>query len=221
MDEAMDQQGVVIYPSPPDSPPMITRAHGELTRQHGSGTICTIPLENKGKLIGGLTLERPADKVFDSATLEACEAAAALVGPILDTKRAEDRLLIRKAADSFDTQLRRLLGPGYLIRKLILLLILTLGASFTGYLLPWDQLAFWAITVGTSIINYEPFLGGVIKSMVVGGPEVGQEALTRFYALHIMVIPAAMALLTSIHLWRVRKDGGLAVQDSTDQEEGE
>lgn len=103
----------------------------------------------------------------------------------------------------------------------VLLLLLTLGASFTGYLLPWDQLAFWAITVGTSIINYEPILGGVIKSMIVGGPEVGQEALTRFYALHIMVIPAAMALLTSLHLWRVRKDGGLAAQDIADQGEDE
>jgi quinol-cytochrome oxidoreductase complex cytochrome b subunit len=103
----------------------------------------------------------------------------------------------------------------------VMLLILTLGASFTGYLLPWDQLAFWAITVGTSIINYEPLLGGVIKSMVIGGPEVGQEALTRFYALHIMVIPAAILLLTSLHLWRVRKDGGLAAQEISDQGEGE
>lgn len=103
----------------------------------------------------------------------------------------------------------------------VFLLILTLGASFTGYLLPWDQLAFWAITVGTSIINYEPLLGGVVKSMIVGGPEVGQEALTRFYALHIMVIPAAIALLTSLHLWRVRKDGGLAAQELSNQDEDE
>lgn len=95
----------------------------------------------------------------------------------------------------------------------VILLILTLGASFTGYLLPWDQLAFWAITVGTSVAGYEPLLGKTIKAFLLGGPEVGQEALTRFYALHIMVIPAGIALLTSLHLWRVRKDGGLAANE--------
>lgn len=95
----------------------------------------------------------------------------------------------------------------------VFLLLLTLGASFTGYLLPWDQLAYWAITVGTSVAGYEPLMGATIKSILLGGPEVGQEALTRFYALHVILIPGAIALLTSIHLWRVRKDGGLAVQD--------
>jgi quinol-cytochrome oxidoreductase complex cytochrome b subunit len=93
-----------------------------------------------------------------------------------------------------------------------------LGASFTGYLLPWDQLAYWAITVGTSVAAYEPMMGSVIKATLLGGPEVGQEALTRFYALHIMVIPAGIALLTSLHMWRVRKDGGLAAQDAPDAE---
>jgi quinol-cytochrome oxidoreductase complex cytochrome b subunit len=101
----------------------------------------------------------------------------------------------------------------------VVLLILTLGASFTGYLLPWDQLAFWAITVGTSVAAYEPLMGSTIKAFLLGGPEVGQEALTRFYALHIMLIPAAMALLISLHLWRVRKDGGLAANEL--KEEGE
>jgi quinol-cytochrome oxidoreductase complex cytochrome b subunit len=95
----------------------------------------------------------------------------------------------------------------------VVLLMLTLGASFTGYLLPWDQLAYWAITVGTSVAGYEPLMGATVKATLLGGSEVGQEALTRFYALHVMVIPAAIALLTSLHLWRVRKDGGLAVQD--------
>ena len=94
------------------------------------------------------------------------------------------------------------------------LLILTLAASFTGYLLPWDQLAYWAITVGTSVAGYEPIMGSTIKAVLLGGTEVGQEALTRFYALHIMLIPAAIALMISLHLWRVRKDGGLAAQDS-------
>jgi quinol-cytochrome oxidoreductase complex cytochrome b subunit len=99
----------------------------------------------------------------------------------------------------------------------VFLLILTLGASFTGYLLPWDQLSFWAITVGTSIASYEPLMGATVKKILLGGPEVGQEALTRFYALHIMVIPAVLFLLISLHIWRVRKDGGLAANESKDE----
>ena len=98
----------------------------------------------------------------------------------------------------------------------VVLLLLTLGASFTGYLLPWDQLAFWAITVGTSVAGYEPLMGATIKTFLLGGPEVGQQALTRFYALHIMVIPAGIVLLISLHLWRVRKDGGLAANELVD-----
>jgi quinol-cytochrome oxidoreductase complex cytochrome b subunit len=95
----------------------------------------------------------------------------------------------------------------------VFLLLLTLGASFTGYLLPWDQLSFWAITVGTSVAGYAPFLGTTVKTYLLGGGEVGQEALTRFYALHVMLIPLGIALLTSLHLWRIRKDGGLAAND--------
>ena len=99
------------------------------------------------------------------------------------------------------------------------LLLLTLGASFTGYLLPWDQLAFWAITVGTSVASYEPMMGSTIKAFLLGGSEVGQEALTRFYALHVMFIPMGILLLTSLHMWRVRKDGGLAANDLPDDEQ--
>ena len=103
----------------------------------------------------------------------------------------------------------------------VILLILTLGASFTGYLLPWDQLAFWAITVGTSVASYEPLMGNTIKKILLGGPEVGQAALTRFYGLHVMVIPGIILLLISLHLWRVRKDGGLAANGGNDDESEE
>lgn len=95
----------------------------------------------------------------------------------------------------------------------ISLLLLTLGASFTGYLLPWDQLSYWAITVGTNIAGYAPLIGRQMQLLMLGGFEVGQNALTRFYALHIMFIPAVMLGIVAVHLWRVRKDGGLAAQD--------
>jgi quinol---cytochrome c reductase cytochrome b subunit, bacillus type len=95
----------------------------------------------------------------------------------------------------------------------VVLLLLTLGASFTGYLLPWDQLSYWAITVGTNIAGYAPALGEQTRTILLGGSEVGQNTLIRFYALHIMVLPLAMILLISLHMWRVRKDGGLAGQE--------
>ena len=93
------------------------------------------------------------------------------------------------------------------------LFLLTLGASFTGYLLPWDQLAFWAITVGTNMAGYAPVAGPVTRELLLGGIEVGQNALIRFYALHIAVLPLIMTLIISLHVWRVRKDGGLAAND--------
>jgi quinol-cytochrome oxidoreductase complex cytochrome b subunit len=92
----------------------------------------------------------------------------------------------------------------------VVLLLLTLGLSFTGYLLPWDQLAFWAITVGTSIAGYAPGLGEPIRQFLLGSDAVGQEALVRFYVLHVVILPGLMSIFISIHFWRIRKDGGLA-----------
>jgi quinol-cytochrome oxidoreductase complex cytochrome b subunit len=98
----------------------------------------------------------------------------------------------------------------------VFLLLLTLGASFTGYLLPWDQLSFWAITVGTNIAGYAPGAGPVMQEILLGGREVGQNALIRFYTLHIALVPLLIAFLFSIHIWRVRKDGGLAANEDQD-----
>lgn len=90
------------------------------------------------------------------------------------------------------------------------LFLLTLFASFTGYLLPWDQLAFWAITVGTSIAGYAPIVGRDVRFLLLGDHAVGQEALLRFYVLHVVVLPVVITLLVTIHFWRIRKDGGLS-----------
>ena len=92
----------------------------------------------------------------------------------------------------------------------VTLFLFTLLASFTGYLLPWDQLAFWAITVGTSIAGYAPLVGKSLRFLLLGDSTVGQEALLRFYVLHVVVIPLAIGLFVAIHFWRIRKDGGLA-----------
>jgi hypothetical protein len=130
MDEALDQRASVIHPMPPDGIPLVTRAHEELSKQHGSGTILTVPMESRGRPVGGLTLERPSDKPFSREAQEACETVAALIGPILETKRREERWLVRKAVDSGVDQLRKILGPGHLVRKLILIALMALVAFF-------------------------------------------------------------------------------------------
>lgn len=95
----------------------------------------------------------------------------------------------------------------------VVLFLMTLGLSFTGYLLPWDQLAYWAITVGTNIAGYAPLIGAKLKFLLLGGNVVGESALIRFYVLHVVVLPLAVLLLIAVHVWRVRKDGGLARPD--------
>jgi len=91
----------------------------------------------------------------------------------------------------------------------VLLLISTLLLSYTGYLLPWDQLAYWAITVGTNMLASAPVVGPKGKFLLLGGNVIGENALIRFYVLHCFLIPLATAVLIAVHFWRVRKDGGI------------
>ena len=98
----------------------------------------------------------------------------------------------------------------------VVLLVLTLLMSFTGYLLPWDQLAFWAITVGTNIAGYVPLMGDQARKILLGGMDVGGAALLRFYVLHIYFLPALIVVLIGIHIWRVRKDGFAVVDRGKD-----
>lgn len=103
----------------------------------------------------------------------------------------------------------------------VLLLVCTLLLSFTGYLLPWDQLAYWAVTVGTNMARATPFLGhkgpfamttvdNDVRFAMLGGTIIGQNALIRFYVLHCVVVPLAAAVLMAVHFWRIRKDGGIS-----------
>jgi quinol-cytochrome oxidoreductase complex cytochrome b subunit len=91
----------------------------------------------------------------------------------------------------------------------VVLLVLTLLLSFTGYLLPWDQLAYWAIRVGSSMAGYVPLIGEQVKETLLGGPEVGAATLIRFYVLHVALLPAVVTVLLMFHLWRWRKDSML------------
>lgn len=110
------------------------------------------------------------------------------------------------------------------------LLVVTLGLSFTGYLLPWDQLAIWAVTVGTNMARAHPVIGhegpaanllvkdGValvhsgddIRYALLGGRFVGEQTLLRFYVLHCIAVPVMAMVLMAVHFWRVRKDGGIS-----------
>ena len=100
----------------------------------------------------------------------------------------------------------------------LFLLVLVLAFNFTGYLLPWDQLAYWAVTVGSSLLSYIPLVGTAVANFLLGGPEVGQTTLRNFYAIHVAVLPAIMILAMSYHFWRVRKDGGISQPETAEQE---
>ena len=112
----------------------------------------------------------------------------------------------------------------------VIMLVLTLLLSFTGYLLPWDQLAIWAITVGSNMARATPGLGhegpgasllqigGVplitsgsdARFLLLGGRFVSGDTLLRFYVLHCVALPLVVAVLIAVHFWRVRKDGGIS-----------
>ena len=112
----------------------------------------------------------------------------------------------------------------------VLLLVLTLFLSFTGYLLPWDQLAYWAITVGTNMAGATPILGHAgpfaivgpdndVRFLLLGDTTVSEAALLRFYVLHCVILPFVVAVLSAIHFYRVRKDGGVLAREKEGHDE--
>ena len=92
----------------------------------------------------------------------------------------------------------------------VVLLFCTLWLSFTGYLLPWDQIAFWAITVGSQMAAYGPFIPEEGSILLLGGIVVDQPTLLRFYVMHVIAFPLITAVLLTVHFWRIRKDGGIS-----------
>ena len=101
-----------------------------------------------------------------------------------------------------------------------LLLAAVAAAAFTGYLLPWDQLAYWAVTVATGMLAYVPVVGESLQHAVRGGPEVGADTLTTFYTLHTTIVPVALIALMGFHFWRVRRAGGVVVPPDPDHGNG-
>jgi quinol-cytochrome oxidoreductase complex cytochrome b subunit len=92
----------------------------------------------------------------------------------------------------------------------VILLLLTLLLSFTGYLLPWDKLALWAVTVGTNMAGFVPVIGDQVKFGLLAGVEVTAGTLLRWYVLHVLFLPFIIVIFMAVHFWRVRKDGGIS-----------
>jgi quinol-cytochrome oxidoreductase complex cytochrome b subunit len=101
------------------------------------------------------------------------------------------------------------------------LFLLVLLSNFTGYLLPWDQLAFWAITICTGMLEYVPGMGLWLQGLIQGGTEVGPGTLSNFYAVHTAILPASLLILMPFHFWRIRKAGGLVIPRQPGQASGE
>jgi quinol-cytochrome oxidoreductase complex cytochrome b subunit len=96
-----------------------------------------------------------------------------------------------------------------------------LVANFTGYLLPWDQLAYWAVTICTGMLGYVPWIGEWLQGMARGGTTVGSSTLVIFYTFHTTIVPVVLVLLMGFHFWRVRKAGGVVDPRPADQIEEE
>ena len=91
------------------------------------------------------------------------------------------------------------------------LLLLVVASNFTGYLLPWDQLAYWAVTIATGMLEYVPLVGATLLRAARGGSEVGSKTLALFFVMHVAIVPILLLVLTSFHFWLVRKGGGVVL----------
>ena len=101
----------------------------------------------------------------------------------------------------------------------VALLLITLGLSFSGYLLTWDQLAYWAVTIGTSMAEAAPLVGTELNLLLRGAPDIGAGGLLRFYLGHIVLLPVLAALLISIHYYKVAREHGISLPSKFEDEE--
>ncbi|WP_137700037.1 HlyD family efflux transporter periplasmic adaptor subunit [Marimonas lutisalis] len=122
MNEAVDQEEVILYPPNPGWDYRVTLAHEEIVRSHKADGVLTVPIQHQGEIVGAVTLEKAGNAGFDDDTVELVDAIATVVGPVLEEKRRNDRMLIVKVFEVFGSQLKRLLGPSHLGRKLATLI---------------------------------------------------------------------------------------------------
>lgn len=130
MDEAIDQRAIVLWPPDPDGEPVLSLAHEVLDRSFLSDNILTVPIHAGARMLGALTLERSGARGFTTDEIDLIECVAGAVGPVLEDKRRNDRLILAKIGESATTQVGRVLGPRYYGRKLALLLAAVVVAFF-------------------------------------------------------------------------------------------
>jgi RND family efflux transporter MFP subunit len=162
MDEAIDQQTTVVVPQPDGAPPLITRAHEELTDKHGSKAVCTVPLSDSGRLCGALTLERDGERPFAASEVALCEHAGLLLGPVLEAKRREDRWIAVKVWESGVDFLGRLFGRGHLLLKAGTLALIAL-------------IVFFALATGEYRVTAPAVLEGTVQRAIIA-PQDGYVA---------------------------------------------
>jgi quinol-cytochrome oxidoreductase complex cytochrome b subunit len=102
----------------------------------------------------------------------------------------------------------------------LVMFLAVLTSNITGYLLPWDQLAFWAITICTGMLEYIPGIGEWLQALIRGGNDIGPATLSTFFAIHTAIIPACLIILLPWHFWRVRKAGGLVIPRRPAEDKG-
>jgi RND family efflux transporter MFP subunit len=162
MDEALDQESTIVYPAASKTGLDVSRAHAELARLHGTRAVCTVPLSMDHEIYGAITFERPGQEPLEPELVKLCEQAAALIGPVLEVKRRDDRWLATKALDSLSHQAGRLFGRGHLVLKTVAVLLACL-------------IAFLSVGNGQHRVAASAALEGTVERVAVA-PEDGYVA---------------------------------------------
>lgn len=181
MEEAIDQQAVIVFPVPDRAPEQVTRAHAALARDHNTGPTCTVPLAEGQRLLGAMTVERPVGEAFDAEMIQLCEHVAILLGPVLDIKRKDDRWLAQKAFDSLRSQIHKLIGPRHVGLKL--------GAVAVAAVV-----AFFSLAIADFRVTADATLEGTVQRSIAA-PFAGYLADARARAGDIVTAGEVMALL--------------------------
>jgi RND family efflux transporter MFP subunit len=180
MEEAVDQSSVIHYPPGENAPPLVTRSHEALNRKHGTGILCTFPLENGGRCMGALMLERPTDRPFSEETVALIESVASLTGPLLEARRVEERWIGRKIYDAAVEQLKKLFGPRHPVRKAVAVLLVGFVAFVSLYHVDYRVTAPTALEGSVQRVVAAPFSGYIIEAPARPGDVVSQgEVLCR------------------------------------------
>ncbi|RWC33508.1 HlyD family efflux transporter periplasmic adaptor subunit [Mesorhizobium sp.] len=175
MDEAIDQRAVVVAPPRQGQEYRVSIAHEALTRQYKNGAALTVPLQSNGTVTGALTFLRPADASFDQETIYLCDAVAAVVGPVLEEKRRNDRTIFTKAIEAGWIQIKRLLGPRFIGRKIATLAAVAIAAYLSVATSPYAVTAPAVIRGSVQRTIVAPFSGYVLAEFAKAGETVRKD----------------------------------------------